>query len=196
MILRKLAPIIAIFALGAGVITGSILGTQLRTKNELLKHEQEVVKDKGYEILKHETNYDDLHKRYDHVKANYDNLGQQWEMIKDQRDNLREENKRLRNQLISRGKKRSLSTRRRAYGRAPAGISRRRSLAEIAQDETGGCANPYTCKNPYSSASGKWQFTNQTWTSVTGLPGPASAYPPAVQDAAAQKLYAIAGDQP
>src|SRR3990172_8555944 len=125
MVLRKLAPIVAIFALGTGVITGSILGNQLRVKNELLKHEREVAKDKAYEIIKHETNYDDLHKRYDHVKANYDNLGQQWEMIKDQRDNLREENQRLRNQLISRGKKRSLSTRRRAYGRASAGISRR-----------------------------------------------------------------------
>src|SRR3990172_11847668 len=124
MILRKLAPIIAIFALGAGVITGSILGTQLRTKNELLKHEQEVVKDKGYEILKHETNYDDLHKRYDHVKANYDNLGKNYLNYREEKERLENENQRLRNQLISRGKKRSLSTRRRAYGRAPAGISR------------------------------------------------------------------------
>src|SRR3989304_4696325 len=132
---KKLAPIIAIFALGSGIITGSILGNQLlrqRAKNEVAR---EIIKDKGYEILKHETNYDDLHKRYDHIKTNYDNLGQQWEMIKDQRDNLREENQRLRNQLISRGRKRSqqLTGMKKASSRiAPAGISRKRSLAEIA----------------------------------------------------------------
>src|SRR3972149_7960110 len=120
MLARNVKVMIAIFALGSGIITGSIMNNQ---KNAQIKEEKEVVKDRNYEILKHETNYDDLHKRYDHVKANYDNLGDQWEMIKDQRDNLRNENQRLRNQLISRGKKRSLSTRRRAYCRAPAGIS-------------------------------------------------------------------------
>src|SRR3989304_1279185 len=132
MVLRKLAPIILAFALGSGIITGSIVYNQ---KNTQIKHEQEVVKDRNYEILKHETNYDDLHKRYDHVKANYDNLGDQWEMLKDQRNNLREENQRLRNQLISRGRKRSqqLTGMKKASSRiAPAGISRKRSLAEIA----------------------------------------------------------------
>src|SRR3989304_1748353 len=176
---KKLAPIIAIFALGSGIITGSILGNQLlrqRAKNEVAR---EIIKDKGYEILKHETNYDDLHKRYDHVKANYDNLGQQWEMIKDQRDNLREENQRLRNQLISRGKKPSFSTRRRDYGRASAGISRRRSLVEIAWAES---KNDYNAKNPHSSASGKYQFLDKTWKPTTGLPGSARDYPASTQD--------------
>ena len=190
MVLRKLAPIILAFALGSGIITGSIVYNQ---KNTQIKHEQEVVKDRNYEILKHETNYDDLHKRYDHVKANYDNLGDQWEMLKDQRDNLRNENQRLKNQLISRGKKRSLSTRRRAYGRASAGISRRRSLVEIAWAES---KNDYNAKNPHSSASGKYQFLDKTWQSTTGLPGSARDYPASTQDWAAQKLYAAAGDQP
>src|SRR3989304_1412012 len=122
---KKLAPIIAIFALGSGIITGSILGNQLlrqRAKNEVAR---EIIKDKGYEILKHETNYDDLHKRYDHIKANYENLGKNYLNYREEKERLENENQRLRNQLISRGKKRSLSTRRRAYGRAPAGISRR-----------------------------------------------------------------------
>src|SRR3990170_4078911 len=104
--LRKLLPIIVIFALGIGTATYSVIDT-IKAKNIAIENAKEALKNRSYEIIKHETNYDDLHKRYDHVKTNYDNLGQQWEMLKDQRNNLREENQRLRNQLISRGRKRS-----------------------------------------------------------------------------------------
>src|SRR3990170_3615876 len=134
--LRKLLPIIVIFALGIGTATYSVIDT-IKAKNIAIENAKEALKNRSYEILKHETNYDDLHKRYDHVKTNYDNLGQQWEMIKDQRDNLREENKRLKTQ-VSRGKKRSGAARSKGYARkAPAGISRRRSLAEIKMAESG-----------------------------------------------------------
>ena len=39
-------------------------------------------------------------------------------------------------------------------------------------------------------AYGAYQFQDPTWHSVTGLPGHASDYPPAVQDAAFLKLFA------
>ncbi len=46
-----------------------------------------------------------------------------------------------------------------------------------------------TAQNPNSTASGKWQFLDSTWHAVTGLPGSASDYDEATQDAAAAKLY-------
>ncbi len=58
----------------------------------------------------------------------------------------------------------------------------------IRQHESGG--------NYSEGGGGAYQFENGTWTSVTGLPGPAQAYPPATQDAAALKLYAERGFEP
>jgi hypothetical protein len=45
-------------------------------------------------------------------------------------------------------------------------------------------------QNPYSSASGYWQFLTSTFDNVTGLSGPARNYSAAIQDAAAVRLYA------
>lgn len=47
----------------------------------------------------------------------------------------------------------------------------------------------YTAENPISSASGGWQFIDSTWTEVTGLTPPASAWPEHVQDAAFLELW-------
>lgn len=54
----------------------------------------------------------------------------------------------------------------------------------------------YTAKNPRSTASGAWQALDSTWTSVTGLPPPARAYSPVVQDNFAIKLYNEQGTRP
>ena len=43
---------------------------------------------------------------------------------------------------------------------------------------------------------GAYQFEFGTWTALTGLPSPAEDYPPAVQDAAALKLYSERGWEP
>lgn len=66
-------------------------------------------------------------------------------------------------------------------------------LTRIRACESGG---DYTARNPRSSAAGAWQFLGSTWASVTGSPAPASAYPPATQDAAAVKLYRRSGTSP
>ncbi len=66
-------------------------------------------------------------------------------------------------------------------------------LARIRECESGG---NYQAKNPRSSASGAFQFLDSTWRSTTGLAPPASAYPPATQDAAARTLYASSGTRP
>jgi Transglycosylase-like domain len=55
----------------------------------------------------------------------------------------------------------------------------------VAQCESGG--DPTT--NTGNGFYGKWQFTDATWHAVTGLPGHASDYSEAVQDAAAAKLW-------
>lgn len=57
----------------------------------------------------------------------------------------------------------------------------------IAKYESGGNVNAV---NPASGASGKWQFLDSTWQSVTGLPGKASDYSEAQQRAAFDKLWA------
>ncbi len=58
----------------------------------------------------------------------------------------------------------------------------------IRQHESGG---NYAVGN-----GGAYQFELGTWTSLTGLPSPAQDYPPAVQDAAALKLYSQRGWEP
>ena len=58
----------------------------------------------------------------------------------------------------------------------------------IRQHESGG---NYSVGN-----GGAYQFELGTWTSLTGLPSPAQDYPPAVQDAAALKLYSQRGWEP
>jgi muramidase (phage lysozyme) len=58
----------------------------------------------------------------------------------------------------------------------------------IRQHESGG---NYSIGN-----GGAYQFEQGTWTGLTGLPSPAEDYPPAVQDAAALKLYAQRGWEP
>lgn len=54
----------------------------------------------------------------------------------------------------------------------------------------------YTATNPNSTASGAYQFLTGTWQSTTGLTGRAKDYPPAVQDAAALRLYREQGTRP
>jgi hypothetical protein len=58
----------------------------------------------------------------------------------------------------------------------------------IRQHESGG---NYSVGN-----GGAYQFEQGTWTGLTGLPSPAQDYPPAVQDAAALKLYSQRGWEP
>ncbi len=58
----------------------------------------------------------------------------------------------------------------------------------IRQHESGG---NYSVGN-----GGAYQFEFGTWTALTGLPSPAEDYPPAVQDAAALKLYSQRGWEP
>jgi Transglycosylase-like domain len=57
----------------------------------------------------------------------------------------------------------------------------------IAKWESGG---DYFAHNVVGTASGAYQFLDTTWWAVTGLSGEARAYPPAVQDAAFDKLWA------
>jgi len=59
------------------------------------------------------------------------------------------------------------------------------------------CIREHESGDDYSDYNGgAYQFEDGTWTSVTGLPGPAENYPPSVQDAAALKLYAERGFEP
>lgn len=57
---------------------------------------------------------------------------------------------------------------------------------EIIRCESGGDPN---AKNPESSASGLYQFTDGTWTWVTGLEPPARAWPVEVQHQAFTDLW-------
>jgi hypothetical protein len=59
--------------------------------------------------------------------------------------------------------------------------------ARIRHCESGG---NYRAQNSHSTASGAYQFLNSTWTAVTGKPAPASAYSPAIQDAAFWQAWA------
>ena len=52
------------------------------------------------------------------------------------------------------------------------------------------CIRQHESGDDYGAAGGgAYQFEDGTWTSLTGLPGPAQSYPPATQDAAALELY-------
>ena len=59
------------------------------------------------------------------------------------------------------------------------------------------CIRQHESGGDYGAGNGgAYQFENGTWTSVTGLPGPAQSYPAATQDAAALRLFAQRGWAP
>ena len=59
------------------------------------------------------------------------------------------------------------------------------------------CIRQHESNGNYAKGNGgAYQFQFGTWNALTGLPSPAEDYPPAVQDAAALKLYAQRGWQP
>jgi hypothetical protein len=59
------------------------------------------------------------------------------------------------------------------------------------------CIRQHESGGNYSIANGgAYQFEFSTWTALTGLPSPAEDYPPAVQDAAALKLFSQRGWEP
>jgi hypothetical protein len=59
------------------------------------------------------------------------------------------------------------------------------------------CIRQHESNDNYAVGNGgAYQFQLGTWNALTGLPSPAEDYPPAVQDAAALKLYAQRGWQP
>lgn len=63
--------------------------------------------------------------------------------------------------------------------------------SRIASCESGDGRGSYNIRaeNPVSTASGKYQFINSTWESVTGLPAPASQHAESVQDHAFLLLW-------
>lgn len=59
------------------------------------------------------------------------------------------------------------------------------------------CIRWHESRDNYTApGGGAYQFEDGTWEAVTGLPGPAEDYPPAVQDAAALKLFDERGFEP
>ena len=59
------------------------------------------------------------------------------------------------------------------------------------------CIRQHESGGDYSAGNGgAYQFEFGTWTGLTGLPSPAEDYPPAVQDAAALKLFSQRGWEP
>ena len=59
------------------------------------------------------------------------------------------------------------------------------------------CIRQHESNGNYSVGNGgAYQFEFSTWNALTGLPSPAEDYPPAVQDAAALKLYSQRGWEP
>ncbi len=59
------------------------------------------------------------------------------------------------------------------------------------------CIRQHESGGDYSAGDGgAYQFEFGTWTALTGLPSPAEDYPPAVQDAAALKLFSQRGWEP
>jgi hypothetical protein len=59
------------------------------------------------------------------------------------------------------------------------------------------CIRAHESNDNYGvGGGGAYQFELGTWEGLTGLPNPAQDYPPAVQDAAALKLYSERGWEP
>ena len=59
------------------------------------------------------------------------------------------------------------------------------------------CIRQHESNDNYAEGNGgAYQFEFGTWTALTGLPSPAEDYPPAVQDAAALKLFSQRGWEP
>ena len=59
------------------------------------------------------------------------------------------------------------------------------------------CIRQHESGGDYSAGDGgAYQFEFGTWTALTGLPSPAEDYPPAVQDAAALRLFSQRGWEP
>jgi len=59
------------------------------------------------------------------------------------------------------------------------------------------CIREHESGDNYSDGNGgAYQFELGTWNALTGLPSPAEDYPPAVQDAAALKLFSQRGWEP
>jgi hypothetical protein len=59
------------------------------------------------------------------------------------------------------------------------------------------CIRQHESSDNYAEGGGgAYQFELGTWQGLTGLPNPAEDYPPAVQDAAALKLYSERGWEP
>jgi hypothetical protein len=59
------------------------------------------------------------------------------------------------------------------------------------------CIREHESNDDYAAGNGgAYQFEFGTWSALTGLPSPAEDYAPAVQDAAALKLYAERGWEP
>ncbi len=60
-----------------------------------------------------------------------------------------------------------------------------------------GCIRQHESGGNYAAGNGgAYQFEFGTWNGLTGLPSPAQDYPPAVQDAAALKLFSQRGWEP
>jgi hypothetical protein len=77
---------------------------------------------------------------------------------------------------------------------APAGGG---SDATSANTPDWACIRQHESSDNYSEGGGgAYQFELGTWEGLTGLPNPAEEYPPAVQDAAALKLYSERGWEP
>ena len=59
------------------------------------------------------------------------------------------------------------------------------------------CIRQHESNDNYAEGNGgAYQFEYGTWAALTGLPSPAEDYPPAVQDAAALKLFSQRGWEP
>lgn len=79
---------------------------------------------------------------------------------------------------------------------APAALSGG-SDATSANTTDWACIRQHESNDNYTEGNGgAYQFEFGTWNALTGLPSPAEDYPPAVQDAAALKLYSQRGWEP
>ena len=80
---------------------------------------------------------------------------------------------------------------------APAPVTGGGSDATSTNTPDWACIRAHESGGNYAIGNGgAYQFELGTWQGLTGLPSPAQDYPPAVQDAAALKLYSQRGWQP